>query len=164
MTRTLRLKLLILLNIACIGNGIVYGQQATDAQNSYNAGEPFLVNTFDVDQVRVVPIKGMENPFSMAFRENGDILVTERYTGKLRLIRDGKLIEEDTMDPDQDTTYMWEVRGFPKFAAIHSRCIESNSPMIHPVPILPYLKDSLSLLWLPDISRRWVAKACRKGS
>ena len=95
MTKTLRLKLLLLLNITSIGNGIVYGQQSADIQHSYNAGEPFLVNTFDVDQVRVVPIKGMENPFSMAFRDNGDILVTERYTGKLRLIRDGKLIEED---------------------------------------------------------------------
>ena len=50
MTKALRLKLLLLLNITCIGNGIVYGQQSTDIQHSYNAGEPFLVNTFDVDQ------------------------------------------------------------------------------------------------------------------
>ena len=56
MTKTRRLKLLLLLNITCIGNGIVSAQQATDVQHSYNAGEPFLVNTFDVDQVRVVPI------------------------------------------------------------------------------------------------------------
>ena len=73
MKKTLRLKLLLLLNITCIGNGIVSGQQVTNIQHSYNAGEPFLIDTFDVDQVRVVPIKGIENPFSMAFRNNGDI-------------------------------------------------------------------------------------------
>ena len=37
MTKTLRLKLLLLLNITCIGNGIVYGQQSADIQHSYNA-------------------------------------------------------------------------------------------------------------------------------
>ena len=61
MTKTLRLKLLLLLNITCIGNGIVYGQQSTDIQHSYNAGVPFLVNTFDVDQVRVVPSRDGES-------------------------------------------------------------------------------------------------------
>ncbi|MDP6416173.1 MAG: PQQ-dependent sugar dehydrogenase, partial [Gammaproteobacteria bacterium] len=34
-------------------------------------------------------------PFAMVFRDNGDILITERYTGKLRIIRDGVLLEDD---------------------------------------------------------------------
>ena len=58
--------------------------------------EPFIINTFEVDQVRVVPIAtGLANPWGMAFRDNGDILITERYTGKLRVITDGRLVETD---------------------------------------------------------------------
>ena len=55
--------------------------------------EPLLVPTFEIDQVKLVPIAtGLANPWAMAFRDNGDILITERYTGKLRVIRDGKLL------------------------------------------------------------------------
>jgi len=58
--------------------------------------EPFLISTFEIDQVRVVPIAtGLANPWGMAFRDNGDILITERYTGKLRVVRDGKLLDTD---------------------------------------------------------------------
>ncbi|MFT4671209.1 MAG: glucose/arabinose dehydrogenase [Pseudohongiellaceae bacterium] len=58
--------------------------------------EPFVINTFEVDRVKVVPIAtGLANPWGMAFRENGDILITERYTGKLRVIRDGELLAID---------------------------------------------------------------------
>ncbi|MDB3908361.1 PQQ-dependent sugar dehydrogenase [Gammaproteobacteria bacterium] len=58
--------------------------------------EPLLVPTFEIDQVKLVPIAtGLANPWAMAFRDNGDILITERYTGKLRVIRDGKLLERD---------------------------------------------------------------------
>ena len=58
--------------------------------------EPFELQTFEVPKVRVVPIAtGLANPFAFAFRGNGDILVTERYSGKLRLIRQGKLQSAD---------------------------------------------------------------------
>jgi aldose sugar dehydrogenase len=57
---------------------------------------PTLFTSFEVPQLRVVPIAtGLANPWGMAFRKNGDILITERYTGKLRLVRDGKLQERD---------------------------------------------------------------------
>lgn len=58
--------------------------------------EPFIISTFEVGQVRVVPLAtGLANPWGMAFRDNGDILITERYTGRLRVIRDGRLLETD---------------------------------------------------------------------
>ena len=58
--------------------------------------QPFIINTFEISQVRVVPLAtGLANPFDLAFRDNGDILVTERYTGKLRVIRNDRLLEED---------------------------------------------------------------------
>jgi glucose/arabinose dehydrogenase len=54
--------------------------------------EPLILSTFDIPQIRVVPLAtGLANPYALAFRDNGDILVTERYTGRLRVIRDGRL-------------------------------------------------------------------------
>ncbi len=58
--------------------------------------EAKVFSTFEIEQVRVVPVAtGLANPFAMAFRKNGDILITERYTGKLRLIRNGQLQAQD---------------------------------------------------------------------
>ncbi|MBM89558.1 MAG: hypothetical protein CMQ41_14400 [Gammaproteobacteria bacterium] len=71
-------------------------QNRHDILALYERGQPFTINTFEVENVRVVPLgKGLANPFDFAFRENGDILITERYTGKLRVIRDGRLLEND---------------------------------------------------------------------
>ena len=56
---------------------------------------PVVINTDVVPEVRVVTITGgLSHPWGMAFRDNGDILVTERE-GALRVIRDGKLLERD---------------------------------------------------------------------
>lgn len=57
--------------------------------------EPFLTSSQEVPALRIVPIAtGLANPFAMAFRDNGDILVTERYTGRVRIVRDGRLLEQ----------------------------------------------------------------------
>ena len=54
-----------------------------------------VINTDVVPLVRVVPIvSGLSHPWGMAFRSNGDILVTERE-GRLRVIRNGQLLERD---------------------------------------------------------------------
>lgn len=58
--------------------------------------EALVFNTHEVENLQVTPIvTGLANPFSMAFRNNGDILITERYSGKLRLVRDGHLLPEN---------------------------------------------------------------------
>ena len=57
---------------------------------------PVVINTDVVPRVRVVPIaSGLSHPWGMAFRRNGDILVTERDKGTLRVIREGRLLERD---------------------------------------------------------------------
>ena len=57
---------------------------------------PVVINTDVVPRVRVVLIAGgLSHPWGMAFRRNGDILVTERDKGMLRVIRDGRLQERD---------------------------------------------------------------------
>ena len=72
-----------------LGQGTPFAGQITPTQ-------PFTVQTHEIDQVLVTPLAtGLANPFDMAFRGNGDILITERYTGKLRVVRDGRLLRDD---------------------------------------------------------------------
>ena len=57
---------------------------------------PVVLYTAEVPRIRVVPIaRGLSHPWGMAFRQNGDILVTERDKGTLRVIRNGQLLERD---------------------------------------------------------------------
>ena len=48
------------------------------------------VFTSTVQKLRVVPIKGLNRPFAMAFLPDGNLLVTERG-GRLRIVRNGVL-------------------------------------------------------------------------
>ena len=57
--------------------------------------EPVVLYTAEY-RIRVVPIAGgLSHPWGMAFRKNGDILVTERDRGTLRIVRDGQLLDQD---------------------------------------------------------------------
>ena len=57
--------------------------------------EPVVLYTAEY-RIRVVPIAGgLSHPWGMAFRQNGDILVTERDRGTLRVIRGGQLLDQD---------------------------------------------------------------------
>ena len=57
---------------------------------------PRVVRTAEVPRVRVVPVAaGLSHPWGMAFRANGDILVTERDRGALRVVRAGRLLDRD---------------------------------------------------------------------
>ena len=92
MKRIFRLMLALVLALSWIRWP---AQAAEDIPALYQQGRSFVINTFEVDQVRVVPVAtGLANPFALAFRDNGDILVTERYTGKLRVVRDGRLLDD----------------------------------------------------------------------
>lgn len=70
--------------------------QASTSPDPQIPTSTLLISSADVERIRVVPVaNGLENPFDFAFRNNGDILVTERYTGKLRLIQNGQLQDQD---------------------------------------------------------------------
>ena len=57
--------------------------------------EPLVLNTHAIAEVRVVVVaRGLSHPWSMAFLPDGGILVTERDTGRLRMVRDGVLDPE----------------------------------------------------------------------
>ena len=53
-----------------------------------------VLHTAEVPRIRVVPVAtGLSHPWGMAFRENGDILLTERDKGTLRVVRNGQLLD-----------------------------------------------------------------------
>ncbi|MEX0617624.1 MAG: PQQ-dependent sugar dehydrogenase [Pseudohongiellaceae bacterium] len=80
--------------------------------------EPMVVETFEVETLRVVPVvTGLANPFAMAFRSNGDILITERYAGRLRIIRDGRLLPQPI--PGLPEIYGGEFRAGLMGIALH---------------------------------------------
>ena len=57
---------------------------------------PVVLYTAEQPRIRVVPVAtGLDHPWGMAFRRNGDILVTERDRGTLRVIRNGQLLDDD---------------------------------------------------------------------
>ena len=80
--------------------------------------EAMLLHTAEY-QIRVVPIvDGLSHPWGMAFRNNGDILVTERDRSALRIVRDGQLLDQD-------------VSGVPK-AFLDSRPAGLMDVAVHP--------------------------------
>ena len=54
--------------------------------------EPRVFHTQE-QTFRVVPLKGLVRPWSLAFLPNGDLLITE-HGGRLRIVRDGVLDPE----------------------------------------------------------------------
>ena len=58
------------------------------------ADRPVVLHTAEVPRIRVVPIAaGLSHPWGLAFRRNGDILVTERDKGTLWVIRNGQFLD-----------------------------------------------------------------------
>ncbi len=55
---------------------------------------PVVLSSVEYPRIRVVPIAGgLSRPWGLALQRNGDILVTERDRGTLRVVRDGRLLE-----------------------------------------------------------------------
>ena len=56
---------------------------------------PVVLYSAEQPRIRVVPITdGLSHPWGLAFRRNGDILITERDKATLRVIRNGQLEEQ----------------------------------------------------------------------
>ncbi len=83
------LSLLLLVQTACLLTLPSSAVFAADVPR-----EPVLVDSAE-GKLQLTPIANdLANPFAMAFRRNGDVLVTERYAGQLRVIRNGKLLAQ----------------------------------------------------------------------
>lgn len=85
-------RLLSTVAACCVAVVAVSGQQTGEPRPAMPRkalpSAPFVIETSEQGQVRVTPVRGLANPWSLVFLPNGDILVTER-PGRLRLVRDG---------------------------------------------------------------------------
>ncbi|MBM4182670.1 MAG: PQQ-dependent sugar dehydrogenase [Gemmatimonadetes bacterium] len=97
--------------------------------------QPVVFASAEVPAVRAVPlVTGLDHPWGMAFRKNGDILVTERDAGKLRVISEGRLLERD-------------VGGMPKVYSARLRA-GLMDVAVHPDDdALVYLTYSKPVVW-----------------
>ncbi|MDP6415053.1 MAG: PQQ-dependent sugar dehydrogenase [Gammaproteobacteria bacterium] len=96
MSRAAGFTQLVMLVALFVLSNVGYTQSRESPSVQITPTQPFIINTFEVPEVRVVPVAtGLANPFDMAFRDNGDILITERYSGKVRVVRDGNLLQSD---------------------------------------------------------------------
>ena len=78
--------------LALVGVGVT-AQNRLAAPDVPPPDAPVVLHTAE-HRIRVVPVVGgLSHPWALAFRRNGDILVTERDKGVLRVIRDGRLLE-----------------------------------------------------------------------
>jgi len=91
-----------------IFTGLILATATMSAQNTTTASPlrgvpglpppdgPVVLHTAEQPRIRVVPIaSGLEHPWGLSFRQNGDILLTERDKGTLRVIRDGQLLDRE---------------------------------------------------------------------
>ena len=91
-----RHQLFVLTVALALSGASAFGQGISGVPKLPPPDREVVLPTADVPSIRVVPIvRGLSHPWGMAFRDNGDILVTERDKGTLRVIRDGQLLERD---------------------------------------------------------------------
>ena len=91
-----RRPLLALCLAVVLAGGVVSAQRRDGVPAVPAPAAPRVLHTAEVPRVRVVPVAvGLSHPWGMAFRANGDILVTERDRGALRVVRDGRLLDRD---------------------------------------------------------------------
>ena len=96
---SMRWSLVVWLLVVCVLSNVVavaQMRQRSTALSGVPGAElpdgPVVLHTAEQPRVRVVPIAtGLVHPWGLAFRDNGDILVTERDEGTVRVIREGVL-------------------------------------------------------------------------
>lgn len=94
--RPRRRPLLALCLALVLAGGVVSAQRRDGVPAVPPPTAPRVLHTAEVPRVRVVPVAvGLSHPWGMAFRADGDILVTERDRGALRIVRAGRLLDRD---------------------------------------------------------------------
>jgi glucose/arabinose dehydrogenase len=83
---------------------------------------PFVIDTAEQGQVRVTVVEGLELPWDMAFLPNGDILVTERPSARLRIVRAGLVVDPEPIAGVPNLAGGSELMGL----AVHPRFAENG--------------------------------------
>src|SRR5262245_54313619 len=118
----------MLVLMVTLGAGALAAQQpiAPDPAGQNSPGfpdGPQLLHDSLGQPFRVVPIKGLRQPWALAFLPNGDMLVTE-MGGRLRIIRHGVLDPEPISGIPEANTRIW--RGGLMDIAVHPRYTQNK--------------------------------------
>jgi glucose/arabinose dehydrogenase len=118
---------------------------------------PMLIDTAE-EKIRVTAIKGLAHPWSLAFLPNGDLLVTERNAGRLRIVRNGVLdpkpISGIPAVYGQGLGGLMEVVLHPKFAdnhLIYLSYIKDLGEKKHTPALLRGRLDGMSLVEVQEL-------------
>jgi aldose sugar dehydrogenase len=127
---------------------------------------PILIDTAE-QKIRVTAVKGLSHPWSLAFLPNGDILVTERNAGRLRIVRNGvldpKAIAGVPIVYNAGLAGLMEVVLHPKFAdnrLVYLTYIKSLGENKH-TPVL--IRARLEGMALVDVKELFVADTAFTG-
>ncbi len=130
---------------------------------------PVVLESAEV-KLQIIPVANdLANPFAMAFRDNGDILVTERYAGRLRVIRDGSMVAQAVSGLPQ--VYGEIFRAGLMSVAVHpdddslvyltyTKAIEVDGEAEHTVALMRGRLHEMALL---DTQEIFVAKGLDRG-
>lgn len=92
---------------------------------------PIVLDTGIQHQIRLVVTKGLNQPWSMAFLPDGNILVTER-PGRLRIVRNGKLDPEPVAGVPQvraqGLSGLMDLALHPRFSENHLIYVTYHNP------------------------------------
>ena len=127
---------------------------------------PFVIDTAEQGQVRVTPIKGLSNPWSLVFLPNADMLVTER-PGRLRIVRNGAVDPTPIAGiPPVYTQGLGGLMGLalhPQFAQNRLVYLSYTKPMEGGRHTPALLRGRLDGMALTDVKELFVADTPGKG-
>ena len=124
--------------------------------------EPFIINTHEIAEVRVVVVtRGLSHPWGMAFLPGGDMLVTERE-GQLRMIRDG-VLDPEPIDgvPEvlaQRLSGLMDVALHPEFAQNRLVYLSYTRPLGERRATVALVRGRLDGMALRDVEDVFVAE------
>ena len=124
--------------------------------------EPFIINTHEIAEVRVVVVtRGLSHPWGMAFLPGGDMLVTERE-GQLRMLRDG-VLDPEPIDgvPEvlaQRLSGLMDVALHPEFAQNRLVYLSYTRPLGERRATVALVRGRLDGMALRDVEDVFVAE------
>ena len=118
-------------------------------------------------RVRVTLLKGLAHPWSLAFLPGGDILVTERNAGRLRIVRNGVLDPRPISGVPPvygaGLAGLMEVVLHPKFSETRLVYLSFSKPMGGGAHTSALVRGRLRGMALTDVREIFVADAVGKG-
>jgi glucose/arabinose dehydrogenase len=162
----MRPSVMLLVATAAVAAVPLLGQTPVSMPRRPLPDGPIVMDTAE-QKIRVTSVKGLSHPWSLAFLPNGDMLVTERNAGRLRIIRNGVLDSQPIagVPPVYNVGLggLMEVVLHPKFAdnhLVYLSYIKSLGDNKHTPALVRARLDGMALV---DVKELFVADTAFTG-